>query len=86
MTGEPNFYAYAQDREIDFILQYGESVIPLEVKSGDAKKAVSFKSYIDKYNPKIAIRYSVREYMVNGAITNIPLYFVGKTLELVSYV
>ena len=84
LTGEPNFYAYAQDREIDFILQYGESIIPIEVKSGDAKKAVSFKSYIDRYNPKIAVRYSSREYMVNGAITNIPLYFVGKTLELVS--
>ncbi|MDR0853458.1 MAG: AAA family ATPase, partial [Clostridiales Family XIII bacterium] len=49
----PNFYAYAQDREIDFILQRGETIIPLEVKSGGNKNAISFKSYIKKYNPEI---------------------------------
>jgi predicted AAA+ superfamily ATPase len=78
----PNFYALAQKREIDFILQYGESIIPIEVKSGGGKKAVSFKSYIDKHKPEVAVRFSTREYLRNGAITNIPLYFVGKIFEL----
>ena len=80
----PNYYAFSQEREIDFVLQHGETIIPLEVKSGSAKKAVSFKSYINKHNPKIAVRYSTKEYLTNGAITNVPLYFVGKTLELAS--
>jgi predicted AAA+ superfamily ATPase len=80
----PHFYAYAQDREIDFILQHGESVIPIEVKSGENKNAVSFKGYIEKHRPKIAVRFSTGEYLVNGAITNIPLYFVGKIFELTS--
>ena len=78
----PNFYSFAQEREIDFILQHGESVIPLEVKSGGNKNAVSFKSYIAKYNPKTAVRFSTNEYSVNGAIINIPLYFTGKIFEL----
>ena len=80
----PNFYAYAQDREIDFILQYGESIIPIEVKSGENKNAVSFKSYIEKYKPEISVRFSAMEYIKNGSIINIPLYFVGKTFELIS--
>ena len=84
LTIEPKFYTFAQNREIDFIIQHGETIIPLEVKSGNTKKAVSFKSYINKHNPNIAVRYSTQEYMINGAITNIPLYFVGKTLELTS--
>jgi len=84
-ANDPNFYAFAQDREIDFILQHGETIIPLEVKSGNTKNAVSFKSYINKHNPKTAVRYSTKEYLVNGAISNVPLYFVGKTLELTSY-
>jgi len=79
----PGFYAYAQDREIDFMLQRGESVIPVEVKSGDNVNAVSFKSYIKKYRPEVAVRFSTKEYLVNGAITNIPLYLAGKVFALI---
>ena len=78
----PNFYAFAQDREIDFILQNGESVIPIEVKSGENVNAVSFKSYIDKYKPEAAVRFSAKEYLVNGSVINIPLYLAGKVFEL----
>jgi predicted AAA+ superfamily ATPase len=84
LPNAPRFYAFAQDREIDFVLQHGESVVPLEVKAGRDKKAISFKSYIDKYKPETAVRFSSMEYLKNGAITNIPLYFVGKIFELSS--
>jgi predicted AAA+ superfamily ATPase len=77
----PNFYAYAQDREIDFLLQRGENILPIEVKSGGSKNAVSFKSYIEKYKPETAVRVNTMEYLQNGAITNIPLYFAGKIFE-----
>ncbi len=39
----PHYYAYAQNREIDFIIQHDEAVIPIEVKSSGNKHAVSFK-------------------------------------------
>ncbi|MDR0913887.1 MAG: ATP-binding protein [Oscillospiraceae bacterium] len=77
----PNFYSYAQDREIDFIIQHGESIVPIEVKSGGSKNAVSFKSYIEKHKPQSAVRFSTNEYLKNGALTNIPLYFAGKIFE-----
>ena len=83
LDNAPNFYAFAQEREIDFILQHGETVIPVEVKSGESKNAVSFKSYIEKHKPETAVRFSVKEYLKNGAITNIPLYFAGKIFELI---
>ena len=79
----PNFFSYAQDREVDFILQHEENIIPIEVKSGENKKAVSFRGYIEKYSPKTAIRLNTNEYMINGAITNIPLYLTGKLFELI---
>jgi hypothetical protein len=78
----PNFYAFSQEREIDFILQHDESIIPIEVKSGGDKSAVSFKSYIARHAPETAVRFSTNEYLVNGAITNIPLYFAGKIFGL----
>jgi len=84
LDSAPNFYSFAQDREIDFILQHKESIIPLEVKSGSTKRAVSFKSYIEKHKPEVAVRFSTMEYLKSGAITNIPLYFAGKMFELIS--
>ena len=84
LANDPKFYAFSQEREIDFIFQHGETIIPLEVKAGANKNAVSFKSYIDKHQPEIAVRFSSNEYLRNGAITNIPLYFVGKIFELTS--
>lgn len=78
----PHYYTYAQDREIDFMIQYGESIVPIEVKSSGNKNAVSFKSYIDRHKPEIAVRFSTNGYLINGAIKNIPLYFVGKMFEL----
>jgi len=79
----PNYYSPSRDMEIDFVIQSGSKIVPLEVKSSKSKRATSFKNYIDKYKPEIAIRFSTNEYMVNGNITNIPLYFASKTMELI---
>jgi len=79
----PSFYAFAQGREIDFLLQCEDNIIPVEVKAGENKKAISFKGYIEKYKPDIAIRFNINEYMINGAITNIPLYLTGKFRYLI---
>lgn len=79
----PNYYTLSRDAEIDFVIQKGNAVIPIEVKSSENKRAKSFKTYIEKHNPKIAIRLSTNGYMKNGKITNIPLYFASKTIELI---
>jgi hypothetical protein len=65
--------------EIDFLLQHGTEVIPVEVKSGENKNAASFKSYIKARRPPAAIRFSKRGYSINGGITNLPLYLAGMT-------
>lgn len=68
--------------EIDFVLQYGTEIIPIEVKGGEDKSAPSFKRYISAANPEYAVRLSTRGYMRNGNITNIPLYLARKTRDL----
>ncbi len=75
---------YYSDRsgEIDFILQNGTEVVPVEVKGGEDKSAPSFKRYISEYHPAHAIRFSLRGYRKDGAFTNIPLYLVRKTKAL----
>ena len=68
--------------EIDFVLQNGTEIIPVEVKAGEDKSAPSFKRYIAEYEPEQAIRFSKRGYRTDGSITNIPLYLARKTKEL----
>ena len=69
--------------EIDFLIQNGTEIIPIEVKGGERKSAVSFKSYIKYKQPGNAIRYSTRGYVTDGEITNLPLYLAGKTNMLI---
>lgn len=78
---EPRYYA-DKNNEIDFVIQYGTEIIPVEVKGGEDKSAPSFKRYIRENEPEFAIRFSKRGYLKNGLITNMPLYLAGKMRKL----
>ena len=78
---EPRYYA-DKNSEIDFVLQYGTQIIPVEAKGGEDKSAPSFKRYIAQNQPRYALRFSRRGYRKDGAITNLPLYLARKTREL----
>ena len=77
---DPRYYA-DKSREIDFVLQNGTEIIPVETKGGEDKSASSFKRYIAERHPEHAIRFSKRGYRKDGEITNVPLYLAGKIKE-----
>ena len=78
---EPRYYS-DKNSELDFVLQYGTEIIPIEAKGGEDKSAPSFKRYVSDHQPQHAIRFSKRGYRKDGLITNIPLYLAGKMKEL----
>lgn len=78
---EPRYYS-DRSGEIDFVLQYGTEIIPVEVKGGEDKSAPTFKRYINEKQPAHAIRLSKRSYLKNGLITNMPLYLARKTIKI----
>ncbi len=78
---EPRYYS-DKNSELDFVLQYGTEIIPVEAKGGESKSAPSFKKYISDRHPEYAIRFSKRGYRKDGSITNLPLYLARKTKEL----
>ena len=75
-------YFSDKNGEIDFVLQFGSEIIPVEVKAGEDKSAPSFKRYVAKNKPKYAIRFSKLNYKKDGDFTNIPLYLAVKTTSL----
>ncbi len=77
----PRYYS-DKNSEIDFVLQNGTDIIPAEVKAGEDKSAPSFKRYVAENHPAAALRFSKRGYRKDGDITNLPLYLVCKTRDL----
>lgn len=78
---EPRYFS-DKNGEIDFVIQYGTEIIPVETKGGEDKSAPSFKRYIAKNQPEYAIRFSKRGYRKDGDFTNILVYLACKTKEL----
>ena len=77
----PRYYS-DKNSEIDFVIQSGMEIIPVEAKGGEDKSAPSFKRYIAEHKPEHALRFSKCGYRTDGYITNIPLYLARKTRDL----
>jgi uncharacterized protein len=68
------YWASEGDAEVDFVFQYENDIYPLEVKSSTNRNTKSLKSYTDKYEPKLQLRASPRNYVRVGDFINLPLY------------
>lgn len=77
----PRYYADKYS-EIDFVLQNGMDIIPIEVKGGEDRSAPSFKKYLADHKPKYAFRFSKRGYRKDRAFTNLPLYLAREIKDL----
>lgn len=62
--------------EMDFMVQKGRNVVPVEVKAESNLQAKSLKAYNDKFAPQYAVRASMSDYRVDDWLTNLPLYAV----------
>jgi len=84
----PIFY-WGRDRgaaEIDFITQYKNEVVPIEVKSGKSTQAKSLKVYMGEYKPKIAVKTSlcnIAKLRTSTVLREIPLYIIGSFERIV---
>lgn len=78
----PRYYS-DKTGEIDFLIQNGLEIIPIEAKSGIDKNATTFKKYVNVKNPENAIRFSKRGYRKDGNFTNVPLYLTCKIKDLI---
>ncbi len=78
----PHYFSN-KNGEIDYLIQCGLDILPIEVKAGESKTATSFKNYIRANKPKTAIRFSKMNYKKDGDFINIPLYLATKINELI---
>ena len=78
-------YYYTNDKgscEVDFVVDTGEQIIPIEVKAEVNLRAKSLRVYHEKYNPKISVRTSMADYKKDDWLINLPLYAIDNIAEL----
>ena len=70
--------------EIDFIVQSGDQVLPVEVKAEENTKAKSLRTFVteefSKYN-LTGVRLSMKDYERQSWMVNVPLYFTETFFE-----
>jgi predicted AAA+ superfamily ATPase len=76
------YWTSGNTAEIDFILNINNEIIPIEVKADTNTIGKSLIEYQKKYNPRIRIRYSMKNLNMNGNLINIPLFLADKTKTL----
>jgi hypothetical protein len=62
--------------EIDFMIQYEDNAVPIEVKSTINLQAKSLKLFREKFKPKISVRTSLADYKKTVDLYDIPLYMI----------
>jgi predicted AAA+ superfamily ATPase len=63
--------------EVDFLVQRGPNVIPVDVKAAENLKSRSLRAYCDRYAPRYAVRTSLSDFRKESWLVNIPLYAIA---------
>jgi predicted AAA+ superfamily ATPase len=74
-NGYPCYY-WTSERgaEVDFVIQRGGKIVPVEVKSSENTKAKSLNVYIDTYKPNYALKLSAKNFGLEDGKKSVPLY------------
>ena len=78
-------YYYTNDRgscEVDFVVDTGERIVPVEVKAEINLKAKSLKTYREKFSPEVAVRTSMADYKKEDWLVNLPLYAIDQIARI----
>lgn len=67
--------------EVDFAIERPSGLVPIEVKASENLKSKSLRSYIDRFQPPEAARFSLSNYRVQEDLVNVPLYAIGSWLR-----
>lgn len=71
------YWSSGNTAEVDFILQSGAEIVPVEVKSERNVKARSLAEYRKKYTPKYSVKTSMKNETNGEEVLNIPLYMIS---------
>jgi len=82
----PRYWTSGNKAEVDFIIQHNNDIIPIEVKSDENIKSRSLTLYHQKYQPKLRIRFSMKNLHYREGLLNIPLFLSDFTVQIINWI
>ena len=73
----PCYWTSAASAEVEYVLQWNENIIPIEVKAEGNINGNSLSVYNNKYSPKYRIRFSMLNLQYNGGLISCPSPLAG---------
>ena len=75
-TRDTSVFYYSNDAklEIDFLIQYGCDIVPIEAKAEENLRAKSLSTFVKEHPQLHGIRFSMSDYREQDWLTNVPLY------------
>jgi hypothetical protein len=70
--------------EVDYVINIGEKILPVEVKSGKTGSLRSLQIFLQEKQQPIGIRFSLKPLSFQNNVLSIPLYMVHELKRLVS--
>ena len=80
----PRYWTSGNLAEIDFLVQFNNKIIPIEVKSNENIRSKSLSVYEKQYQPSLRIRFSMKNFSFDGNLINIPLFLADKAGEIIN--
>ena len=68
----PNYWSPDSTAELEFVIQWNDEIIPIEVKAENSVNGRSLSVYNDKYSPKNRIRFSSLNLQSNNGLLSCP--------------
>lgn len=81
---EPRYWTSSGTAEVDFILQYNTTVIPVEVKSGTRLTGKSLGIYRQRFTPPLSVRFSMNNLTYDDGLLNIPVFLADWARQLIN--
>jgi len=79
----PRYWTSENKAEVDFMIQYKNKIIPVEVKSDNNVQGKSLTFYNKQYKPSLRIRYSLKNLKYDDGLVNIPLFMADYTKKII---
>jgi len=70
--------------EVDFVVQWRNEIVPIEVKSGIRTQSKSLEIYRDLYHPAHAVRTTLKGFGVNKGLYSIPIYMIASYADMLA--
>ncbi len=72
----PYYWTSGNTAEVDFVWQFKDKIIPIEVKAGENIGSRSLILYRQKYKPELALKFSLKNLDIQDGFMNVPLYLI----------